>query len=149
MFLVGSSLGAPVVTIAGAIDARPRPRARYLDRSARASALRRADRSRPLLLVNGSDDAMIPRRNVLALGVLIQRLAGLVAEWLAQRVAVSPARAIRSPVISVSAGGCGTFRPVSMSIPRMPGRSATASQSSSTTGTPPTASTSVGRGIQG
>ena len=62
---------------------------------------------RPLLMVNGADDGMIPRPNVLALydaaGVpkdlrwtagehvqpdedaLIQRLADLVAEWLVER----------------------------------------------------------------
>ena len=155
MFLVGSSLGAPVVTIAGAVDARPGavvvlygggnvgslvahtlahdgerplpPWQAWLAGHALAiwiaplEPVRYVARiaPRPLLLVNGSDDAMIPRRNVLALheaagapkdlrwasgdhvqpdeDVLIQRLASLVVEWLAQCVALSPARAVRSP----------------------------------------------------
>ena len=143
LFLVGSSLGAPVVTIAGAIDERPRavvalygggrigslvahtlshdderPLSRWqawLAGHALAvwiaplEPVRYVARiaPRPLLMVNGADDGMIPRPNVLALydaaGVpkdlrwtagehvqpdedaLIQRLADLVAEWLVER----------------------------------------------------------------
>jgi len=154
LFLVGSSLGAPVVTIAGAIDERPRavvalygggrigslvahtlahdderplPRwqawlaghalavwlaplepVRYVARIA----------PRPLLLVNGADDAMIPRPNVLALydaagapkdlrwtagehvqpdeDALVQRLADLVAAWLVERARLPMFRATDS-----------------------------------------------------
>ena len=152
LFLVGSSLGAPVVTIAGAIDERPRavvvlygggkigslvahtlahdgerplpPWQAWLAGHALAVWIAPLEpvryvagiAPRPLLLVNGSDDTMIPRRNVLALydaagvpkdlrwtagehvqpdeDVLIQRLADLVVEWLAQRAALPLARAV-------------------------------------------------------
>jgi cephalosporin-C deacetylase-like acetyl esterase len=140
LFVVGSSLGAPIVTIAGAIDARPRavvalysggdlPRllthALAYDGLPRWQAwiaghalawwvaplepVRYAGRIAPraFLMINGADDSLIPRANVLALydaarapkeltwisgehvqpdeDALIERLSGVVAGWLAAR----------------------------------------------------------------
>jgi len=141
LFLVGSSLGAPVVTIAGAVDERPRavaalyggghigslvthtlehddedplpPWQAWLAGHALAlwiaplEPVRYAGRIAPraFLMVNGEEDTMIPRANVLSLyaaarapkdlqwiagehvqpdeDALIRELAGLVAAWLA------------------------------------------------------------------
>ncbi len=142
LFLIGSSLGAPIVSIAGGIDARPHavivlygggdlgrllthtlahddpplpPWQAWVAGHALAwwiaplEPVRYVGRiaPRPLLMVNGAGDSMIPRGNVLALydaagapkelrwtvgehvqpdeAELIERLSGVIVEWLSAR----------------------------------------------------------------
>lgn len=144
IFLLGSSLGAPAVTIAGAVDTRPAAVVSLYGAgrlgSLVAHTLQHPDQRRPyprwqavilghalawfltplepvryvddiaprpFLMVNGADDRLIPRANVLALfeaagepkdiiwmdgehvqpdeNALIAEVAGRIVEWLAQR----------------------------------------------------------------